>query len=166
MWFIQSWFKAKHLVSFSLNFTTCWHERRCGDPSVQIILKIQKLTTKFWFEIKTTNVGPTLVLMLLNISQNSVRPCISHVQPPSSCPLCGESAHSAFKSAKFSKRRISERVDAVKKTSALFELPVFEAHRTIPHLRAVLPLTVVIVTTCCFTRTHRPPRVRRINLDS
>ncbi|XP_062542374.1 uncharacterized protein LOC134210340 [Armigeres subalbatus] len=44
------------------------------------------------------------------------RPTISHAGIQSNCcPFCGESAHSAFKCIKFSKMRISERLDAVKK---------------------------------------------------
>ncbi|XP_062703701.1 uncharacterized protein LOC134286146 [Aedes albopictus] len=52
-------------------------------------------------------------------ARKTVRPSSRHagVQPPSSCPFCGEPAHSAFKCAKFSKMRISERVDVVKKHS-------------------------------------------------
>ncbi|XP_065085705.1 uncharacterized protein LOC135707752 [Ochlerotatus camptorhynchus] len=48
-----------------------------------------------------------------------VRPSTSHagIQSSGCCPFCGESAHSAFKCAKFSKMRISERVDAVRKNS-------------------------------------------------
>ena len=69
---------------------------------------------RFW---KATARNFNLLFLQNRCKSNQGGTSHTGVQPTNCCPFCGEAAHSAFKCSRFSKMKISERVDAVKKHS-------------------------------------------------